>query len=257
MAFDRRPGTALVALMLVCCLPLAGEAQQASPAQAPASTASSSPGGTAAAPAVELERNDTNFRLLDTNQNGKIELDEDFTSDDPRLEQFGDWLRSMDLDGDGIITREEFLGLARPGGTWRRYLAALAAVIAFAGLCIVVDSVLDKDRRFYLLPGLAASLLGGALSWFAAADTVRELQLPLTIALTVTLLTLVVAVILGKPVEEEPIEPFVPAGQQQKVYVIGSGGKSKTAQQKPASTRRPASRPARPPRRPRRPPPSR
>ncbi len=260
MAFACRSAAVALTAILIAGLHVDVHAQQApGPAtgQQPGAPGKAAPAASGApAPQPTLERTDNNFRLLDTNQNGVIELDQDFGTDDPRLEQFGEELRRMDVDGDGVITRDEFFGKAQAGGSWRLYVAAVAALLAFAGLCVTVDAVLDKDRRSYLLPGLLAAVAGGAVTWFLAREPIQQLSLILTLALVVTVLTLIVAVILGKPVEEEPIEPFVPAGQQQKVYVIGSGGKGTASQPRRSPASRP-SRPARPPRRPRRPPPSR
>jgi len=242
---------ALVFAAVAMPAPLWGQSGSADAPPAGGPVASSS-GAATNPPASELERTESNFLLLDRDQDGVIELDEDFAHAEALKAQFGTQLEAMDLDEDGRITRDEFFGRATQGGRWHFYAGALLAVIAFGALCLTVDAVLDKDHRGNLLLALAALVAASGLAWLCVAETFRQLMPLLVGASAITLSTLIVAVVLGKPVEEEPIETFVPAGAGQKRYVIGSGGRSTGTASRPAPRR-----PARPQRRPRRPPPAR
>lgn len=195
----------------------------------------------------KLEINENNFLLLDRNQNGVIEFDEDFRGAPMLREQFLPQLQPLDSDGDGRVTREEFFGAAE-GGSWRPAIAALLGIAAFAGVCLAVDGVLDKTRRVLVLPGLGIAAVSVGLAWLVHAGLLVHLLPALVPSVLILIGTLGIAVALGKPVEETEVE-FLPTlqGGPGKRYVIGKGGRLLGVKSGEQKQTRPVRRPRRPP----------
>ncbi len=221
---------------------------QQSSAASPQAGGSTGPAGAGAGSGgFRITEND--FLLLDRDQDGVIELDEDFAGVPVLREQVAPQLQQLDRDGDGRVTREEFFGAAQAGASWRLRFAILLGIVAFGAFCLVVDSVLDKTRRVLLLPALGTLVVAGGLAVLLSPAFLHSLLGMLVPSVLIALGTLLIAVVLGKPTEETEVE-FLPTLQQQqgKRYVIGKGGRllgTKTT---------PSARPRRPVRRPRRPP---
>jgi hypothetical protein len=244
-------------------LPRPAEAQHAvgsasSPSRSPGSTTTSS------APAVgpgDLERNENNFLLLDRDQDGSIEFQEDFTDlPEATRRHFVQQLERWDVDKDGRLSRGEFLGTVRAGWEWKTIAAVLLLWVAFGALCLIVDATLDLDRRELLLYAVPTLLVALVLAWFCRPDWMMSPPPYVLLCLVTAGVVLGAAVLLGKPTAEEPIEPFVPAGTvPSKRYIIRTGraaaGPSSSSQPTPRTPPSPPPRrPPQPPRPPRRPP---
>ncbi len=153
-----------------------------------------------------------------------------------QLDQYGSILDQIDRNHDGLITRAEFeQATAPPVLANPQTYAVLLLIAAFAGFCLLLDSLFDAERRELIWWGLGLWLVPTALAFPLVPQWYLSAEPYIIWVLLLCAVLLAIAFVAGatKPVEVATVEA------PEKVYVVSdSGATSTVVREKGGATRR-------------------